>query len=263
MKIKNLGVLFVFLLCCGLEPSIAQKNNIKFLGIEGGASWFQNEILNKDYLRGDVPSYYSAGTTASYANCKMYINYAGINSEFFLFKNKLGIMAGLNYSRLTSSINKNGYESNSNNFFYFLYRQDGVNTEYLKINEIYQKSDYVGIPIELRYLLFKPHPFRPYFKIGAEFSYRFHTKTEVDFINNAMEIYKQGVIEKYDQPESFSSLMNGAIGLRIGNESTVAVNLEIRMFSVYLSSSPSSLADPMTGGGFRLEIQVPLKSKAK
>lgn len=266
MKINNSVVLFVFLLCCVLEPSLAQKTYLKFLGVETGKIWYENEMLKMDYIRGDVPFYYTGRKSTSYANSSIFLVYAGIKPEFIFFKNKLGITAGLNYTRMKSSIMKGENGSNSNDyFFYFLYRQNGVNTEYLKIKEINQKSDYLGIPIEIRYFLFKPRPFRFYIKLGAEFSYCLQTKTNVDFLDKAMEIYKQGVIEKYDQPKAFNTLLNGAVGFRFryGKDSKPEISVEIRILSVFLTSRPSSLADPKNGLGFQFEIQIPLKSKSK
>lgn len=260
MKIK-LNSLIVFLcLCAGL--STAQEPKQMFLGIEAGMTFMSCEMKNMDYVRAEMPSYPMYNSVNSISSL-MYNSFVGLKPEFFLKNDKFGLAAGLRYTRTNVSIGKNQYWSSTTNFFYLLYRQDGINTEYLKVKEISQASDCIGIPLEIRYFAYKPRLFRLYFKLGAEVNFRLKTKTDVLFYDNSMEPYQNDVAKIVGKPESFSSSLYGAVGLRIGKGSKPSVSIELCAPVVTLNSESSAMVSPIAGGGFQINVQVPYKSKVQ
>jgi hypothetical protein len=258
MKIK----LFFVLLCLYTGIASAQETRQKFLGIEAGMTFIESEMSNMDYVRGDIPSY-SAGYSTNSLTSLMYKQFIGIKPEIFSLNNKLGILGGIRFSRINNSIGKEAYWTNSTNYFYWLYRQDGVNTEYLKVKEINQTSDYIGIPIEIRYFPFRPHLFSIFFKLGAEINYLLQTQTDIVFNDDAMESYQKDLTAEVGQPKSFSSSVYGAGGVRLGRESKPSISIEICVPYLFLTSESSGLVNPIFGSGFQLNVQIPIKSKVQ
>lgn len=258
MKIKFL----TFFLCLYTGIASAQETRQTFIGAEAGMAFIESEMPNMDYIRGDISSY-SGGYSTNSLTSLTYKSYVGIKPELFSLNNKLGFLGGIRYSRINNSVGKNSYRANSTNYFYCLFRQDGVNTEYLKVKEINQISDYLGIPIEIRYFPFNPHLFRIYFKVGAEINFLLQTQTDIVFNDNAMEIYQKELSAKVGQPETVSFSVYGAGGVRLGRESKPSVSLEVCFPYLFLTPESSGLVNPVFGGGFQVNFQIPIKSKVQ
>lgn len=261
MKIK-LTPLIVFLLFYA-SISTAQEAKQLFLGIEAGMTFMSCEMKNTDYIRAEMPSYpyeYSSNSITS----QMFNSFVGLKPEFFLKNDKFGVAAGLRYTRMHAWISKDQYSETNANFFYLLFRQDGVNTEYLKVKEINQATDCIGIPLEIRYFAYKPHLIRLYFKLGVEVNFRLRTETDVVFVDNAMEQYQDDVTEIVGQPELVGASLYASAGLRIGKSSSKpTVSVELCAPVINLNYEPNSMVSPIAGGGFQVNIQLPYKSKAQ
>ena len=258
MKMK-----FIFLICflhIFIGFSIAQEIRQKFIGIETGMTLIGNEITKMDNIRGDIPAY-SGGYSTNVLTSLTYRSFIGVKPEIFSLNDKIGFMAGLRFSRINNSVGKNSYWSNSTNYFYWLYSQSGINTEYLKVKEINQKSDYIGIPIEVRYFPSKrPRLFRVYFKLGAEINYCLQTQTAVVFYDNAMNLYQKDLIATIGKPKAFNASVYGAGGFRIGRESGLSASIEVCLPYFLLTRESTGLVNPISGGGFQINFQIPLKS---
>lgn len=258
MKIK-----FTFLICflyAFIGVSFAQEIRQKYIGFETGMTLIGNEITKMDNIRGDV-SGYSGGYSINNLTSLSYRSFIGVKPEIFSLNDKIGFMAGLRLSRITNSVGKNNYWSNSTNYFYWLYSQSGTNTEYLKVREINQKSDYIGIPIEVRYFPSKrPRLFRVFFKLGAEINYCLQTQTDVVFFDNEMNPYQNGLIAKVGKPKVFNASVYGAGGVRIGRESGLSASIEICLPYFPITHESTGLVNPISGGGFQINFQIPLKS---
>lgn len=260
MKIKF--NFLIILLCFYAGASTSQETGKKFFGIEAGMTLISCEMPDMTYIRGDMLSYPSDFALSSITSL-MYNSFAGIKSEFFSANDKFGFAGGVRYTLTVGSIGKRNYWANNTNYFYLLFRQDGINTEYLKVKDIIQSSDCIGIPLEVRFFPYKPRWFRLYFKLGAEINFRLQTNTDVVFYDNLMEGYQKEVAEIVGQPESFSSSIYGAVGIRIGRKLRPALNLEIAVPVVFLTSESSAMVNPVAGGGFQLNVQLPYKLNAQ
>jgi hypothetical protein len=163
-----------------------------------------------------------------------------------------------------SSIGKNSYWGSSTSFFYWLYLEDGLNTEYLKVKEIDQKSDYIGIPLGIRFFpARRPYLFRMFFKLGAEVNYRLQTKQDIVFYDEAMNPYKTDLTAQLTKPTNFYSALYGGVGIRIGRDLKPSVSIEVCTPYLFLTSKSAGIVNPIFGGGVQLNIQIPIKSKVK
>jgi hypothetical protein len=262
MKTK-LFFLLTFL-CCFAGKGFSQEARQKFISAEAGMDALGSDLLFKDNIRGDVPQYDNMGEPTQSLKNLFYKDYVGLKTEIFSLNQKLGFSVGLRYTRMHALLGKTTYSSTSTaSFFYLLYSQKGTTTEYLKVKQIDQKSDYIGIPLEFRYFAFKLDPFMGYLKAGVEFDYRMQTKTNVAFYDNTMNTYQGYVVRMVGTPRSFSSVFYAAVGVRLGKPSKPCANLEINLPTVFLTPESTGLVNPQAGTGFQLSIQIPIPSKAK
>jgi len=252
----------MFLLCFYTGIASAQETRQHFIGAEAGMAFIGSEMPNMDYIRGEI-AYYPSGYSSSSLTSLTYKSYIGIKPEYFSLNNKLGIMAGIRFSGINNTVGKNRHLANTSDYFYFLYREDGINTEYLKVKQIIQKSNYLGIPFEIRYFPFKPLFYRIYLKLGAEINFLVKTQTDIVFNDNAMEIYQKELAEKVGQPRTLNVAMYGAGGVRLGRESKPSVSIEMTLPYLFLTPESSGLANPIFGAGFQVNFQIPIKSKVQ
>jgi hypothetical protein len=257
---------FALLLCLlsfdtGL--TFAQEKRLKYIGIETGMTFYENQMSNTDYIRGDIPSYGNGYSTSSITSLcqKLFI---GLKTEILTMNDRFGLSAGLRYSRINSSAGKPDYWTANSNYFYWLYRQEGVNTYYLRVREINQTSDYMGIPLEIRYYTApRPRLVRLFFKAGTEINLLLQSKKNVIFKDEAMDHYKSDLVSKINEPDPFYVTVYFGGGLRIGRELKPSLSLEGCLGSFFLGSGSFGLVDPEFGGGFQINIQIPLISKVK
>ncbi|MCK4662742.1 MAG: hypothetical protein KAT68_07750 [Bacteroidales bacterium] len=246
-------VFFLFLIT---DTLFGQQERYRFIGVESGIDFQDCELPEFEFIRGDISSY-GAGNVANDLMWYFQKWYLGIKIEIRSNNNKFGLFSGLRYTKINTSLGKFSNWSSNTDFFYLLYKQEGTTTEYLKIKEINQSSNYLGIPIEIRYLPFKTGLFRLFFKAAAEINYRLNTTSDVVFYNNAMEYYQDDVINKFDEPNNFYSTLYFSVGWKFGKDNKPNINLEASFPSFFLTDNSSGLVKPITGGGFQLNIQIP------
>jgi hypothetical protein len=243
--------------------SSAQETRLKYIGIDVGTTFIESEISEMDYIRSSTPSYmmmYSANSITS----SSYKNSLGVKFEILSLNDRFGLLGGIRFSHINSSIGKTDYWTNNTDYFYWLYRQDGINTEYLRINEINQNSDYIGVPIEVRYFTAKrPRKFQLYFKLGIEVNCLLKSKTGILFYSSAMKPYEKDLIGMLDEPERISVAAYGGGGFKIGKDQKPSISVEATIPYMFLTSESSGLLKPLYGGGFQLNFQIPIKSKAQ
>lgn len=235
----------------------------KLIGIEGGIDPIYSELTNENYIRGDASMRYYGGynESAKTLSILFHKSYVGVKSELFLISNKLSISGGLRYSRMVGSVGKDTYWSFTSDYFYLLYRQENTNTEFLKIKEITQISHYIGIPLEIRLMSRKYYAGQLYFKAGVELNCKLATKTEVSFSNDDMKSFESGVSDIVGKPHPFNSIFYGGIGIMYGKLTGFNVSFEATVPSIFLTKEISGLVNPISGGGIKLIIQFPNKSK--
>jgi hypothetical protein len=254
IKLSLLSIILSFYTMLASAQIIQQK----FLGGDIGMTFFSTEISNVDNVRAYVTSY--NGSSSGNLTSLMYKKYVSVKSEIFMLRNMIAVSGGIRYSRVNCSIGRESYWSESSNSFYLLYSREGVTTKYLKINELNQKTDYIGIPVEIRLFPYPASFLRLYGKVGAECQVLLQSKTDVVFYNEAMETYQKDVIHILGQePTTFSFPVYGAIGLRFGRKGNPSVSVEACVFSTYLTDEAIAIVDPLIGGGFQINVQIPLK----
>ena len=255
MKTKLVVFITSFLFVLNLVQG--QEKRLKFILFETGMDFISCEPPEKDYIRGEVDPYAYDYETSTLRGL-LYKNYLGAKIEVRMLNNKLGLLGGIRFTHMISSIGKETYWSDTPNFFYLQFRQEGTTTEYLKIKELNQKSGYLGIPLELRIYPYKPRTFTVYYKIGTDLNLRVRTKTDVVFFNKAMEPFQDEVGKIIDAPWSFYSSCHLGVGFKLGKDPKPGVNFEICVPAAVLANGKTSLVTPQVGGGFQFNVRIPL-----
>jgi hypothetical protein len=254
--------LCIALICLNVGIASAQEIKRLFIGIEAGISTSSGEIENMDYMRSEVSRYYDGYPGIDLGNF-VSRRFIGIKAEKFTTSNKFGFLTGIRLTRMSSTIGQNDFSTSDGNYFYFLFQEDGLNTEYLRVSEINQISNYVGIPLEVRFFPFKPRLVRFYFKLGAEGNYLFKTTTDVTFFNNAMDQFEDELVSKFEQPRTFTYALYSGGGIRIGSESRPIFSIEGNLPYLALTPESNGLVDPLFGFGIQFNLQIPIKTKEK
>jgi len=256
---KRNFILLCWFLCLFVGITFAQESRLKYVGVEGGSIDIVSNVSNVNYIRGSVAPYSNGYSTNDLA-CISSRNFYGVKGTIFSQNDRFALLTGLRYSRIISSVSRNSNFSNTPNYFYWLYKQDGVNTEYLKVNEINQKSDYIGVPIEVIYFPgHRPHLFRIYFKIGVEENLLIQTNKDVVFQNPAMNQYESNLKSQVDQPKTFYSSAYGGCGIRIGRDQKPNISYEFCLPYLFLTPQSKGLVNPTSGIGFQINFQIPIK----
>jgi hypothetical protein len=263
---KNKLILIV-INCAFLLNVSGQDEKKKFLYIDAGVSFIGCEAPEKDYIRDDVNPYYYYcyyqsnffDNTTNQINAMAYINYFSIKGEYKVLNNIIGLTSGIRYMHMESSIGKVSYWESSSEFFYLLYKEDGINSEYARVNEIVQNSHYLGIPVEFKIY---PNPDRDwwvnvYYKIGADFNFHLHTKESISFFNDEMKAYQDEVSAVIEEPYFFAGSAYLAVGIKIGQNRFPGVNIEACVPSFVYTSKTAGLVKPIGGGGLQFNIRLP------
>jgi hypothetical protein len=247
---------YIFLLFTFIALSaLGQEEKPRFLQIETGIDFISGDPPQKDYIRADVDQYYSDFVTTSLRGL-LYKNYFSIKAEKKILNNKLGLLSGIRYTSMVSTLGRDDYWNESSDFFYLLFRQEDTKTEYLKVREIKQVTGYLGIPLEARIYPYQPGRFNVYYKIGADINYRLYSKTNAGFFNDEMEVFENELTKVVEEPLAFYSSFHLGVGFRLGPEEKPGVNFEI-LIPVTIITGRKGLVNPGAGAGLTLNARIP------
>lgn len=256
---KNRKLFLILFLCLISGLGHAQNPRLKYFGLEAGSTFFGGEMTSMDFIRSSTSSYhmmdYSADNLSSFSN-----KYSlGLKLELMSLNDRFGLLSGLRYSRISSTVEKSDYWFGNSDFFYWLYRQEGVDTEYLRVRGFNQYSDYLGIPIELRYYTgSRPRRIQFYLKVGMEINFLMASTSDVDFYNSAMSRYEDDLTSMLKKPKAVNTAIYGGGGFKFGRDQKPSISVEAFPY-VFLSSKHAGIVEPSVGGGFQVSYQLPIK----
>lgn len=248
-------ILLTLTCCLALVSAYAQDEpRIKLIGLEAGADVLLVEVSGDDNIRAEA-SYYSTAEK----NIRGYGSkfYSGFKAEVRSRNNKFGFSAGLRYTRLNTTLGKgyySYYSGSTSDFFYFMVKQSDNSIEYLRVEEITENSDYIGIPVSVSYSPFGEHLFTFYFKAGIEVSYRLGTTTTVTFVDPAMKQYNDDVVNELQDVGSVNAMFNTAGGFRIKASPRLTFSLEAGP-SAFFTENNSRVVNTLGSFGGQLNVQ--------
>ena len=238
-------------------------HNMK-LAIEFGTNEITGKLMKPEQMRENKSSgYFSNDKYYEYGYLEksntFTTMYFGVKPEFFIYKNRIGIASGI---RLTSASSELTSQESK---FLWKVREEGLNTDYIKIDDIRQKSYLLSIPFEFRYFMNKRElPFQTYFKIGASMNYPIKTENWVNFTDKNMEKYRNIVKNQLSGNEnSISAFFFGAFGFKIGKYKEERWipwgNLELHFpYLLLTKKSFEFTGNGYLGIGFQCSFEIPI-----
>src|SRR5690606_8015945 len=140
--------------------------------------------------------------------------YGGISLEFASKNGWVVYASGLKYSRVRGKLSMDDLYWFSTPYFFFRLRESGLVTEYVTLRKVIQHTDFLGIPLEVRWFLFGGRRVRFYIKGAAEVNYKIATGTEIDFYEPAMSKYKKQVEAELREVADVHGVLSLAGGIR-------------------------------------------------
>ena len=253
MKQKSLFFIFLFLCVSFLVAQEEQKSNRFRINVDYGIASVTSNLKGNWSVRQDVESYdyRDGGNSLSY---NAWLMSCGVKPEYQLLNDKLGILTGIQYLRTMSNLSKD------NTYFYLRYKQEGANTEFARIKRVEECSNYIGIPVELKYHLAYREGVSLFVRIGTDFNFKMNSDIRADFVNDLMKEREHEILDNIDvSTKSFYSTFYYSVGLRMGQKGKIGVNAELVLPSIYLTSNNFAIVDPQNFWGARVSLEIPVK----
>jgi len=256
-------------ICCGLIfiPLLmqAQEEKIKVndrIGIEFGTNVFYGSANAPDQIRISKSVYEYDDLYYGYPNSNQVLNniYGGIKYESFFYNNRFGFAAGLRFSKFSSEINADGNQK----YFIWLFSQTETTANYLTVKNIKQGNYYLGVPLELRYVMSGKEtsfPFDQYFKLGIAVNCLLSTTNSVIFYDPAMAKYAGAVEEAIKKPSPLNAWVYPVYGLRFSKIKNIWFNMEFNLLGFLIGKNAHPFIRQDIGMGVQLSVQIPLNKK--
>lgn len=242
-------IFLVVFACLPFSPVLSQ-DRITFLSAEAGIDILGYGDVNNEYIWQTFKTvYYSIDGTANNLQSSTDRVYYGAKIEVRSKNNKFGLLMGARFSRLTSRI----VHENDDSYFFLMLPPSGTTTDYLRIKALRQVSNFIGVPVEVRYFPWGHHRVSTYFLMGGDVSYRLNTTNHTTFFDSSMAEYEGDVAAVVGDAGTWSSTFYGRAGIIIGREKPwLDIGITLPTF---ISQASSSLTDASFGGGFYLQVQ--------
>ena len=228
------------------------------IGFEFGSNVFVGETIFPEQIRAyNYNGFFGFLHSVSDVTQGLENTYGGIKYESFFYKNRIGLTAGLRFSKSSSKITA---DERGKMYFFWLFRQDETTTDYLKIQEIKQKNNYLGIPLEFRYILKGDRDlfFNQYFKLGAAVNYCLSTSNSVSFWDTAMNRYAGAVEKQIKKPNAINAWIYPAYGFKLGKMKNVWFNMEFHFPGFLIGKNAHPFFRSDVGIGAELSVQIPV-----
>lgn len=248
-----LPVFFLF----GLQAA-AQERPTQFMSLEAGLNTLTAKLNNLDNIRADVSGYTTYETESGSVTSLMSDQYLGLKYSRNFWKDDFGLTAGIRFTRTLSTAGKNTYFSNASSFFYLLYDEEGLDTRFLKVQEIKQRITQIGIPLEFRYYPRHSERVRFYLFYGVQADLVIASQTELVFVNKAMDKYQARASAMIEEPEGSNIRCFAGIGFNFRNENRWNWGFEAGLPVVSVNTSHPGLNKATAGSGFQIYFQIPL-----
>ena len=205
--------------------------------------------------------YYGCGVISPDQSVDIF--HAGVQAEYFLCNNRIGLSSGLRFSHTSAKL------QSDEEYFFWKIGEENLITDYVRIRKITEQNYWLGIPFEIRFLTKKrnirKHDYQCYLKLGYSYNRLIGSNNGISFQNQAMEGYASEIQEHLLPLSSAYSYFYPAFGLKIGRvkdhqDRFPQINLECHVPGALLSKNISSFLKPNgnIGAGIQLTVQIPL-----
>jgi hypothetical protein len=223
----------------------------KYVGIEFGIDGLGAEPYALPYLRADLQPVSFQGLSAQ-VQSSAYQMFCGAKAEIKSTNGRFGFLSGLQIKSLHTALSKIA----SPQYFYFQFSENESSTEYYRVKSLQQVSNYITMPLHVRYFLWDQGSLRFYASVGANLGYRIICKNQVNFQDPSMNQYKNDVTSRMGKPDPFyaSGFLQG--GIDIGKENKPHINIGANLPAFFMHQS-STLLKLSAGAGLNVQFLLP------
>lgn len=234
------------------------------LGLEAGMSVLWGAPGDIDRIRESRSYYYDYDDYGSKLGiAHMDIFHIGLKLEYML-NARFAVSAGARFSenniRLKSD---NDYVLFNRDYFLWKVSEEGLNTDYVSIQNILQTNYYVGIPLEIKFFPRKKDYFvRHFFTLGTALNFLVNSSNDVEFQYPRMGKYLSVIQKQIGEPAIFQGLFYAGFGLKIGSTRHAFGEIEFQFpICSFADNKVNSLIQASTGFGIRAAFYLPVLTK--
>lgn len=228
-------------------PLFADAQQLVAVNFETGFNFRFGEMKDFQQIRRGTSVFDDCGNDFDLTGTSSF--FLGVKPEIAL-GDKFSILAGARLTTAHSSLLP------FDNYFLWDIRNDGTTADCARINSIRQDNIYVGVPVELRWIIRGIHCISPYIKAGASADFRVYTHNNINFRNKRMERYSDTIDDQIGEPKSVSVPVYGAVGIQCGPNRCISAEFQ---FPNYTRNAQSSFFDSSAWGfGFQVSYRLPL-----
>lgn len=251
-SLKNFVLLLIMLSSTYLS---AQKLDNFIVSINYGTKGLTAELSEVWPIRQDVGSYYDGFN--SNVNLGSWLNYAGVSPEFSFFNKKLSISPGLRFTNLNAEIVKSDYYKEG---YYFLrVNSDGITTNYARVKAIREETNYLGVPLEVKFTPFYFSYISFHVKLSAELAYKIYSSTDIEFKHADMENYQNEVLNDLSiGVNNVYSSVYASMGARFSLGDKMFCSLDVFLPAFYMTKNNSSLVNINNISGAQFSLDIPI-----
>lgn len=253
---KKISFLFCFLVVMSFLSLPAQNPKKSFaISFNYGTKGLISELNENWPIRQDVGYYYNNGFNSS-VDIMARLNYFGISPEFFFLNKKLSVSTGLRFTNLYADIVKTDYDNDG--YFFLRVKSEGLNTEYARVKAIRENTNYIGVPLEIKYIPFEFNIISFYVKLSAELAYMVNSSTDIEFKQPEMESYQHSVLTDLNiESNPLYSSIYSSIGATIKLNKNIFCSLDVFLPSFYMTENNSGLVNMTNISGAQISVTVP------
>lgn len=253
---KKLSFLFCFLSAIPILSLSAQNQEKNFaISFNYGTKGLISELNENWPIRQDVGYYYDYGNNSS-VNISARLNYFGVSPEFFFLNKKLSVSPGLRFTNLYSEVVKPDYDNTE--YFYLRVKSEGYNTDYARVRAINENINYLGVPLELKYIPFDFDFISFNVKLSGELAYKINSATDIVFKEPEMEQYQSAVLSDLNvKTNPLYASIYASIGSTVKFSKNLYGSLDIFFPPFYMTEKNSGLVNITNISGVQLSLTVP------
>ncbi len=253
---RTLFVIGLILVLSALHEAAAQR--IKLIGAQAGGYVFFADLGDVKNIRGNLD--YSLGDEGRNTSINSILTsaFGGASFEITSKNDRLAYTSGVRYSRVSGTLTMNDLILFNTPYFFYRFRESGLITEYVTLRKIVQKTDFVGLPLEVRWFPFDGKRVRFFVKGAAEINFKVASNTEIGFYEPAMSALRDQVIAELPETANVHGVLSLAGGVRFGKPDVISFGIEFVGPSAFLATDGAGIVDPSVGSGFLFSILVPV-----
>jgi len=179
--------------------------------------------------------------------------YIGVKPEFAIF-NKLSVDAGLRFTYTQSD-----YDNDDRRFSYWLVEQNEDKTSLIRVRDIEQKSYWIGIPIDIRFVPCDLDQTSVYIKAGCAMNMRVATHNNVKTYSRDMKHYEKTIEKQIENPNNFALPIWMGVGIQFGRDGAFCIEMTFPYIVEFAKMSSLCEADH-TAFGMQFTYRLPYRN---